>query len=124
MGYRLIADIAMLLHFAFLIYVMFGGFLAWRRPVLFWPHLGFAAYALGIVTVGWTCPLTTLEDWARVRSGGGPLRGGFIDYYLTGVIYPADQVITARFVMAAVVAVSWAGALVLWRRRRARVKKA
>ncbi|MFC4561371.1 DUF2784 domain-containing protein [Nocardiopsis mangrovi] len=122
MGYRAIADAAMTAHFAFLLYVMFGGFLAWRRPAAFWPHLCFAAYALGIVTIGWPCPLTTLENWARVRSGAAPLRAGFIDTYLTGVIYPTDQVLTARFVMAGVVAASWAGAAVLWRRRR--VKKA
>ncbi|WP_067971145.1 DUF2784 domain-containing protein [Nocardiopsis trehalosi] len=119
MGYRLIAEAAMLLHFAFLCYVVFGGFLAWWRAAAFWPHLGFAAYALGIVTIEWPCPLTALEDWGRTRAGQEGLPTGFIDHYLTGVIYPEEHVLTARFVMAGVVGASWAGAAVLAARRRA-----
>ncbi len=44
---------------------------------------------------------------------------GFIDRYLTGVIYPEDHVWTARIVLAIVVVVSWAGFVMRWRRRRA-----
>ena len=52
MRYPLIADTVMAVHFAFLAYVVCGGFLAWRWPRMFWPHLAAAAYGLGTVVVG------------------------------------------------------------------------
>ncbi|MDA2815132.1 DUF2784 domain-containing protein [Nocardiopsis sp. RSe5-2] len=121
MGYRLLGEAAMLLHFAFLAYVTLGGLLAWRWPALLWPHALVAAYALAITLVGWDCPLTHVEDWARVRAGQAGLPPeGFIEHYLTGVIYPAEHLLTAQLAVAAAVAASWAGAAVLAARRRAR----
>ncbi|PSK86540.1 uncharacterized protein DUF2784 [Murinocardiopsis flavida] len=109
MGYQIIGDTAMLLHFGFLAYVMFGGFLGWKWPKAFWPHLIIAAYGLGIVLIDWPCLLTEIEEWARVSNGGAPMPNGFIDHYLTGVIYPREHLLTSRIVIGAVVAVSWAG---------------
>lgn len=111
----------MLLHFAFLVYVTLGGFLAWRWPALLWPHALVAAYALAITLVGWDCPLTHVEDWARVRAGQAGLPPeGFVEHYLTGVVYPAEHLLTAQLGVAAAVAASWTGAAVLAARRRGR----
>lgn len=111
----------MLLHFAFLVYVTVGGFLAWRWPALFWPHALVAAYALAITLVGWDCPLTHVEDWARLRAGQAGLPAeGFIEHYLTGVVYPEGHLVTARLGAALSVAASWTGAAVLAARRRSR----
>ncbi|MDT0303405.1 DUF2784 domain-containing protein [Streptomonospora wellingtoniae] len=119
MGYRLIADAAMLLHFGFLCYVALGGFLVWRWPHALWPHVGVCAYALGIIDFQWLCPLTGIEDWARLRAGlQGLPSSGFIDHYLTGVVYPERYLTEVQFAVAAVVAVSWLGALLLTMRRR------
>ena len=122
MGYRLIADTAMVLHAAFLVYLVVGGFIAWRWRWTFWPHLATAAYGLGIATIGWVCPLTHVENWGRERAGQDRLpASGFIDHYLSGFIYPAEHLITAQLVAAACVLGSWAGLAVLhWRDRRAR----
>ncbi|MDA2809002.1 DUF2784 domain-containing protein [Nocardiopsis suaedae] len=121
MGYRLLGEAAMLLHFAFLAYVTLGGFLAWRWPALLWPHALVAAYALAITLVGWDCPLTHVEDWARLRAGQAGLpSAGFVEHYLTGVVYPAEHLLTAQLAVAAAVAASWTGAAVLAVRRRAR----
>ncbi|MDX2355912.1 DUF2784 domain-containing protein [Dietzia sp. PP-33] len=119
MGYRLIADIAMLLHAAFLVYLAVGGFLAWRWRWTFWPHLATAVYALAIAIVGWVCPLTHVENWGREHAGRETIpTSGFIDHYLTGVIYPEEHLLTAQLAVAAAVLVSWAGlALLSWRNR-------
>ncbi|MFD6948599.1 hypothetical protein A6A08_18230 [Nocardiopsis sp. TSRI0078] len=114
----LLGHTAMVLHFCFLCFVVFGGFLAWRRPRLFWVHLGVAAYALGIVVIDWPCLLTEVENWSRLETGRAVMEHGFIDFYLTGNLYPPEHLLTSRLVMAAVVAVSWAGAGWLRLRRR------
>nr|WP_275404299.1 DUF2784 domain-containing protein [Pseudonocardia acidicola] len=108
-------------HFAFLVFLALGGFLAWWRRWLIVPHIGAVIWGLLAVTVGVTCPLTDVEDWARRRAGEQGLPRGFIDTYLTGVVYPAHAVVGIRTAMAAAIALSWIGLLVLVvRRRRAR----
>lgn len=116
MGYQIIGDIAMLLHFGFLAYVVFGGFLGWKWSRAFWPHLIIAAYALGIVLIDWPCFLTEVEEWARVANGGAAMPNGFIDHYLTGVLYPREHLLTSRIVIGAIVALSWVGTA--WRAAR------
>ncbi|WP_285728620.1 DUF2784 domain-containing protein [Nocardiopsis sp. ATB16-24] len=119
MLYRLIADTAMVVHLAFLAYVALGGFLAWRLPRMIWPHVACALYGLGITVIGWNCPLTHLENWGRQKAGQTGLpEAGFIDHYVTGIVYPEDHLLTAQLAVAATVAVSWAGYLALTGRRR------
>jgi hypothetical protein len=118
-GYRLLAELVMLLHFGFLAYVALGGFPAWRRPRLIVPHVAAAVWGAVSATVGIPCPLTAWEDAARRTAGAQGLARGFIDTYLTGVVHPQEHLLTAQLLVAALVAVSWAGFVV--RMRRARV---
>ena len=77
-------------HFAFLIYLLSGGFLAlrWRRTI--GVHAAVVLWGAGAMMLDFWCPLTALERWARVRAGLPPLSSaGFIDHYLTGTVYPA-----------------------------------
>ncbi|MGQ4267550.1 DUF2784 domain-containing protein [Nocardiopsis changdeensis] len=122
MAYRIIGDAAMLLHFAFILYIALGGFLAWKWPRTLWAHLAVAAYGLAISVFAWTCPLTLVENWGRENAGrAGLAEEGFIDHYLTGVIYPAEALREAQAAVGALVVLSWAGHAVLTaRRRRAR----
>ncbi|MFV2197887.1 DUF2784 domain-containing protein [Nocardiopsis sp. LOL_012] len=120
MAYHVLAQSAMLLHFAFLAYVALGGFLAWKWPHTFWPHLCVALYALAITLIGWPCPLTHVENWGRLRSGREPLApAGFIDHYLTGVLYPDEHLITVKAATALLVALSWIGLAAITLHRRA-----
>jgi hypothetical protein len=85
-------------RFASLVYVATGGFIAWRWPRTFWLHLGCAMYGLGITLIGWPCPLTYVEDWARIQAGQAGVPGSsFMDAYLTGVIYPEGHLVTIQF---------------------------
>ena len=102
----------MLAHFAVLALLVGGGFLAWRWPRALWPHLGLVGWGGSTLLVHQSCPLTSLEDWARRRAGGPGLdHGGFIDTYLTGALYPARDVAMVRLLVAAVIAISWMGTL-------------
>ncbi|MCP2262309.1 Protein of Unknown function (DUF2784) [Streptoalloteichus tenebrarius] len=114
----LLAQATMLTHFAFLAYVVFGGFLAWRWPRAFAPHLVAVTWGALIVTVPWLdCPLTMLEDHFR-RAAGQPGVGAFIDTYVSGVLYPTRYVLVAQVLAASVVAVSWLGGYLRWRGAR------
>ena len=118
MGFRLLADAAMVAHFAFLAYLVVGGFLAWRWPRTIWVHLAVAAYGFFNVLVGWDCPLTHVENWGRERAGETTLPAtGFIDHYIAGVVYPREHETLAQLVVAVVVLISWIGYIA--RRRRA-----
>ncbi|WP_109472976.1 DUF2784 domain-containing protein [Ornithinimicrobium cavernae] len=119
MGYRILADAAMVVHLAFLVYVVAGGFLAWRWPRTIWLHVGLVAWGASTILFGLECPLTHVEDWAR-RSAGqeGLPAAGFIDHYLTGVVYPERALGLVRTLVAASVGASWTGYAL--RRRRAR----
>lgn len=121
MLFRLLGDATMLAHFAFLLFAVFGGYLAWRWPRLVVPHLLVVAWCVGILVVDGTCPLTYVEGWARESAGqAGLAEDGFVQHYLTGVIYPEAYLNHARAAVGAVIAVSWLGLLVRWSRRRHR----
>ncbi|GGL19887.1 DUF2784 domain-containing protein [Planomonospora parontospora] len=121
MAYLLIGEAAMVVHFLFLVFMAVGGFLAWRWPRLIGAHLAVAAWGVFSVTTGAECPLTVVEDWGRRKAGErGLVPGGFIDHYIEGVVYPERHADLARLAVAVLVAVSWAGCLLLARRRRAR----
>lgn len=114
----LLADAVMVAQFAFLVFLVLGGFLAWIWPRILLAHVAAAVWGGAIVAFGWLCPLTALENWLRHESGRPELTGGFVDTYLTGVIYPGDRIAEVRLAVAVVVAVSWAALFVRWRRSR------
>ncbi|MBT2228683.1 DUF2784 domain-containing protein [Nonomuraea sp. NEAU-A123] len=110
MMYRLIADAAMVVHFAFLVYMAVGGYVAWRWRRTIWAHLAVVTWGVISLTTGVECPLTVVEDWGR-RSAG--LQGlpptGFIDHYIEGVIYPEEYANLARLGVAILVLFSYVG---------------
>ncbi|WP_330231286.1 DUF2784 domain-containing protein [Nocardia sp. NBC_00508] len=110
MLYRLLADATAATHFAFVAYVVVGGFLAWRFPRTIWLHLVAAGWGFSTIVLGFDCPLTHGENWARERAGQARLpSSGFIDHYITGVLYPEDALGLVRLLAAVLVGVSWIG---------------
>ena len=94
--YRFLADAVMLIHFGFLAFVALGGFMAWRRRWVLIPHLVAVVWGALTVTVGLVCPLTSWEDALRRLGDEDGLPRGFIDTYLTGVVYPQEYLPAAR----------------------------
>ncbi|MEV7226406.1 DUF2784 domain-containing protein [Polymorphospora sp. NPDC051019] len=116
MGYELLTTVILVLHFAFVAYVVLGGFIAWRWPRTFWAHAVAASWGLIVVAAGLTCPLTTAEAWSRRQAGESGYTGGFIDRYIEGVLYPERFTPLVQALVAVAVLGSWA---VLLLRRRA-----
>jgi hypothetical protein len=88
--YRVLADIIVLIHLAFIIFVIFGGFLVLRWRWLFWFHIPAAIWGALIEFVGWICPLTPLENQFRMKSGEVGYQNGFIEHYIIPLIYPDE----------------------------------
>lgn len=88
MRYRLLADAVLLLHLAFILFVVFGALLVWRCRRLAWLHLPAVVWAGVIEFSGEVCPLTPLENHLRRLGGEVGYAGGFIEHYLLPVIYP------------------------------------
>jgi hypothetical protein len=118
--WRILADAVMVLHFAFVVFVAVGSLLVLRWRRLLWPHLAVIAWAAAIVAIGFTCPLTPLEQHLRARSGGAAYEGGFIDHYIEGVVYPGDRTTLARLLVAATILAGYAALAVRHRRLGAR----
>jgi len=84
-----LANVVVLLHFAFIIFVAIGGLLVLRWPKVAWAHLPAAIWGALIELGGWICPLTSLEKTLRTAGGGSGYEGGFIDRFVMPVVYPS-----------------------------------
>ena len=85
---RLSADLVVLLHFAFVVFVVGGGVVVLRWPRWAWLHLPAAIWGALIELTGRICPLTPLENRLRMATGETGYAGGFVEHYLIPVIYP------------------------------------
>src|SRR5512134_2323086 len=90
MAFRLLADATVVLHVAFVLFVVAGGLLVLRWPRVAWAHVPAAVWGAWIEFAGWVCPLTPLENWLRRRGGGEAYSASFVEHYLLPVLYPAS----------------------------------
>lgn len=87
--YRGLADVVLLLHLGFVLFVVLGGLLVLRWPRVAWLHIPAAIWGVLIEYTGWICPLTPLENSLRTRGGQTAFSGSFIEHYIQPVLYPA-----------------------------------
>jgi hypothetical protein len=89
MFYRLAADLLVIAHLLFIIFVVAGGFLLLKWPRLVSLHIPAAVWGALIEFEGWICPLTPLEQYLRRSGGQSVYSGGFVQHYVEPVVYPA-----------------------------------
>jgi hypothetical protein len=99
----MLADLVVVLHFLFVMFVVFGGLLALRWPKVAYVHLPVAAYGALIELVGWVCPLTPLEKRLREGAGLEAYEGGFVEHYILPVLYPSGLTRGVQLVLGALV---------------------
>ncbi|MGE0552662.1 MAG: DUF2784 domain-containing protein [Gemmatimonadales bacterium] len=85
---RVAADLMVLVHLLFVVYVVAGALLVLRWPATAWLHLPAAVWGALIELTGWICPLTPLENRLRAQGGEAGYAGGFIEHYVLPVLYP------------------------------------
>jgi len=121
MIHRLLADAVLVLHLVFILFVVLGGFLVLRRPRLAWLHVPVFLWGAAIEFGGWICPLTPIEKRLRELGGEGAYAGGFIEHYVTALIYPEGLTRSLQLLIGAgVLAINAAIYLRLWQRSRVR----
>lgn len=105
MLYRIAADGLLLVHLAFILFVLLGGLLVLKwRWLIFW-HLPAVAWGVAVEAFHLPCPLTHWENLMRHAAGQSGYYGGFIEHYLWPLIYPAGLTAQIQIVLAAVVLV-------------------
>ena len=85
---KIAADSLVVIHLAFIVFVLFGGLLVLKWGKVSILHISCVLWAVLIEFRGWICPLTPLEHHFRDAAGGAGYTGGFINHYLMPVIYP------------------------------------
>jgi hypothetical protein len=103
MIYWLLANSLVLLHLAFILFVVAGGLLIAWKPQLIWLHLPAVIWGALIEFRGWICPLTPLENHFRRLSGESGYQSGFIEHYLLPLIYPDRLTPPMQFVLGSLV---------------------
>ena len=103
MIYRLIADLVVLIHLAFILFAVLGGLLVlkYRRCAMI--HLPAFIWAVLISLAGWICPLTPLENWLRERGGLLGYKASFIEHYILPLIYPGELTRTLQIFLGLLV---------------------
>jgi hypothetical protein len=114
MAFRLLTDATVILHFAFLAFVVGGGFLVRRFRWLMVPHLLAVAWGVYVEAMpGMVCPLTPLENHFARLAGGEGYEGGYIEHYLVPIIYPdgltpaAQRGLAMALIAVNVIAYTW-----------------
>ena len=116
---RLAADAVLVIHLAFIVFVLVGGALVLRRGIwaaLHLPAVAWGAFAELSATI---CPLTPLENSLRRSAGVAGYDGGFIEHYLIPLIYPAGLTPRVQVMLGVIVlAINVPLYALAWRKRR------
>jgi hypothetical protein len=98
-----LADLVVVFHSLFVLFVIFGGLLVLRWWKVIYLHLPAVAWGAFIEFAGGICPLTPLENALRRRAGLAGYEGGFVEHYILPVLYPAGLTRNVQLVLGALV---------------------
>jgi hypothetical protein len=96
-GYQLAANGVLILHVGYvafvvlgLLLILIGGLFRWRWVRNRWFRTVHLLAITIVVLESWlniTCPLTTLENWLRVKAGAETYEGDFIAIWLHSILF-------------------------------------
>ncbi|MGH9364453.1 MAG: DUF2784 domain-containing protein [Thermoanaerobaculia bacterium] len=119
MIYGLLADLVVIAHLTFILFVVAGGLLAFRWNRAVWIHLPAAAWGILIEIAGWICPLTPLENRLRLKAGELGYEGSFVEHHILPLVYPEELTRNVQLVLGGLVFVVNAFVYAVVLRRRA-----
>ncbi len=103
MFYHYAADAVLLIHLAFILFVVFGGLLTigWRGfPFIHLPAVGWGVF---VELTGRICPLTSLENFFLIKAGTAGYGESFVGHYLLAAIYPDGLTRETQYYLGALV---------------------
>src|SRR3990172_1056576 len=88
MGYKIAADLVVVIHLAWILFLILGAlvgrYVVWVKRL----HIGGLAFSLLLQVFSWYCPLTYLEVWLRARHDPSlSYTGSFIAFYAERLVY-------------------------------------
>lgn len=101
--YLFLANLVLILHLGFVIFVLCGGLLVLRWRRLAWLHLPAVVWGAVVEFTGWICPLTPLENRLRTAAGQSGYGSDFVAHYLLPVLYPDDLTRDVQLILGTVV---------------------
>lgn len=88
MLYKILADIVVLFHLLWIVFLIIGAFWGVKYRIIKYLHIGGIFFSIFLQIMGWYCPLTYLEVWLRgLHSPKESYPGSFIAHYAERIIY-------------------------------------
>jgi len=88
--YEFLATLTLIIHFLFILFVIFGGLLFFvKRWTLFF-HIPAFIYGVYVELTQSICPLTYLENYFLTKANLASYSTSFIQNYLYAIIYPIN----------------------------------
>lgn len=103
MWFQLAADLTLIAHLLFIVFVLFGGLLALHRKLWIWFHFPAILWALWVEWAGKTCPLTPLENHFRQLASAQRYSESFVEHYLVPLIYPDTLTVSMQLALGGIV---------------------
>jgi len=100
-----LADIVVITHALFIVFVIFGGFIVLKWHKVMWLHIPCAIWGVLIEFFGWICPLTHLENYYRELGNASHYESSFIQHYLLPIIYPPGLTTGVQILLGVIVIV-------------------
>jgi hypothetical protein len=120
----MMADLIVVIHFLFVLFVVCGGALALWWPRVVWVHVPAVVWGVWIELSGSICPLTPLENRLRRARGDAGYEGDFIAHYILPVLYPEGLTRSHQLTLGALaLSINLAVYAVVFARRRRRPAK-
>ena len=88
--YELAADIILIIHFLFILFVIFGALLFFVAKKIVFIHIPAIIWGSYIELTHSICPLTYLENWFLHKANLTTYSEGFIQNYLVPIVYPMN----------------------------------
>jgi hypothetical protein len=88
--YELGADLTLIAHFSFIIFVVFGALLFIVSTKIIYLHVPALIWGIYLEFTHSVCPLTYLENWFLNKAKLTTYSEGFIQNYLVSIVYPTN----------------------------------
>ena len=86
--YEFFANLTLITHLIFILFVIFGGLFFFIFSKIIYIHIPALLWGIYVELTNSICPLTYLENWFLYKGGLTTYSNDFINNYLFQIIYP------------------------------------